>query len=55
MAKKKKRNPKIKEEFLSDIDQAARRLNEQVLWENAVSGVFRDKDKPVEDEGDGRK
>jgi hypothetical protein len=37
---------------LSEIDQAASRLNEQILWENAINGAF--KEKPATDKGKSR-
>ena len=49
MENKPKSKNKKKGERLSEIDQAASRLNEQILWENAINGAF--KEKPVTDEG----
>ena len=52
MENKPKSKNKKKGERLSEIDQAASRLNEQILWENAINGAF--KEKPATDKGKSR-
>ena len=48
MEHKPKSKSKKKGKHLAEIDQAASRLNEQILWENAINGAF--KEKPATDE-----
>jgi hypothetical protein len=49
MENKPKSESKKKGRHLPEIDQAALRLNQQVLWDNAINGAF--KEKPATDEG----
>lgn len=49
MKSKPKSKSKKKGKHLAEIDQAASCLNEQILWENAINGAF--KEKPAIDEG----
>ena len=53
MENKNKNENQFAGDSAPEIDEAARRLNEQILWENAVNGSYKEEEDANQDEPSG--